>query len=119
MKLLADENLDRPIVQWLRDCNLDVSWMAEREPGADDASIVALSLLEGRALITLDRDFGELVFRRGMNLPGVVYVRFGQKSPDELLAEFQAIWPQVEPRLCGNFVVVSRGRMRVRPLTPA
>jgi hypothetical protein len=46
MKLIADGNVDRPIVQWLRERGLDVSWTAERQPGADDSSIAAVALLE-------------------------------------------------------------------------
>lgn len=62
--------------------------MAEREPGADDLSIAAVALLEDRILITFDRDFGELVFRQGMRLAGVLYIRFRQRDPALLVAEF-------------------------------
>ena len=89
-KLIADENVDRPIVQWLREQGSDVSWRAEREPGAADSSIAAVAMLENRILITLDRDFGELVFRQGMRLVGVLYIRFRVRDPATLVTEFSA-----------------------------
>src|SRR5262245_12457279 len=45
MKLLADENVDHPVVDWLRQSGHEVSWMVERESGASDASIAALAIL--------------------------------------------------------------------------
>lgn len=36
MKLLADENLDAPIVAWLRKLGHDVLFMVEHGPGTSD-----------------------------------------------------------------------------------
>ncbi|MCC6361325.1 MAG: DUF5615 family PIN-like protein [Phycisphaerales bacterium] len=61
MRLLADENVDHAVVEWLRSRPLDVAWIAELDPGASDQSVGALAILEARVLITFDRDFGEMV----------------------------------------------------------
>ena len=114
MEILADENLDGPIVSWLRESGHDVRWIAEQVHGAIDKEVVELANSEGRVLITSDRDFGELVFRHGMRPPGVVLLRLRANSASALLSAFQKAWPTIEKNALGKFVVVSRGRVRTR-----
>jgi predicted nuclease of predicted toxin-antitoxin system len=116
MKILADESLDGPIVAWLRSAGHDVVWGAEASPGLSDERLAKQAFDEGRVLITSDRDFGELVFRCGMFLPGAVLLRVRARSAASLLAVFQEQWPTIETRVAGHFVVVGRSRMRVRSL---
>ena len=61
MQILADENIDRPIVTWLRGQGHDVVESATAAPEAADADLIAMSRREGRILITFDRDIGRLV----------------------------------------------------------
>lgn len=118
MRLLADENVDRAVVEWLRSRPLDVAWIAELDPGASDQSVGALAILEARVLITFDRDFGEMVFRHGLRLPGVLFARPRAARTQALVHWFANLWPQVEPHLPGNFVIASPSRLRVRPIEP-
>lgn len=75
-------------------------------------------MLESRVLLTFNRDFGALVFRHGFRLADVLFLRLKGGDPLELLEKFKWSWSRAELRLAGNFVVVSNGRMRVRPITP-
>ena len=52
------------------------------DPGDDE--ILAKAHEEGRILVTLDKDFGELVFRRG--LPHLCIIRFFKTSEAERVA---------------------------------
>lgn len=116
MDILADENLDGPLVAWLREQEHDLLWAAESTPGRGDADLLGLAAAQQRVLITLDRDFGALVFQRGLRPPGLVLLRLRSRSSAELLSAFQEVWPSVERRAARHFVVVSPGRIRVRPL---
>ena len=116
MDILADENLDASIVAWLRGLGHDVLWTAEAVPGSDDARLLELARAQERVLITLDRDFGDLIFRRGMRPTGAILLRLRTRSASELLSGFQQVWPILEARAPGHLVVVSRGKVRVRPL---
>lgn len=118
MRLLADENVDRAVVEWLRARPLDVAWVAELDPGASDQAVAALAILEARVLITFDRDFGEMVFRHGLRLQGVLFARPRATSTDALVNWFADLWPQVESRVVGNFVIASPSRLRIRPIEP-
>lgn len=118
MKILADENVDRPLVEWLRRTGYDVCWQAESGPGEADRCVLDRAWREDRVLLTLDRDFGYLAFHAGNPIHGVVYLRLAANSPAELLGAFQSVRPRVEPRIAGHFVVVTRKKVRVRPLSP-
>jgi len=58
MRILADENIDRPIAAWLREQGHDVVEAATVAPEAADAELIAISRREGRILMTFDRDIG-------------------------------------------------------------
>ncbi len=53
----------------LREADHDVLAIAEVAKGAVDERVMERALSERRVLITEDRDFGELVYRRGGVLP--------------------------------------------------
>ena len=63
MNLLADEGIDKPIVDALRNAGFNVVYILETNPGVDDDFILSLADAEKRIVITQDKDFGELVFR--------------------------------------------------------
>lgn len=116
MKILADESLDGPVVAWLRELGHDVVWAVEHCPGASDRSLVDQARAMGQVVITADRDFGDLVFRQGLQVPGIALLRIRTRSAEGYLRVFQEHWAAVESKVTGHFVVMSRGRIRVRPL---
>lgn len=50
----------------------DVVWAGEWEEDPGDEEILARAHTEGRVLVTLDKDFGELAIIRGMPHSGIV-----------------------------------------------
>ncbi|PIP12804.1 MAG: hypothetical protein COX49_03620 [bacterium (Candidatus Stahlbacteria) CG23_combo_of_CG06-09_8_20_14_all_40_9] len=75
MKFIADENLEKPVVEWLRGQGLDVRYIGEEAPATSDEAIVSIAKEEDRILVTNDKDFGELVFRQGKILSGIILIR--------------------------------------------
>jgi hypothetical protein len=75
MRWLADECVDAPIVDHLRAAGHDVTYMAEIAAGASDVETIIRAQTESRLLLTEDKDFGELVFRRMRAVPGLVLLR--------------------------------------------
>ncbi len=65
MRFLADENFPVPSIRRLRAAYHDVAAIIEDSPGVEDTVVLARAVSEGRYLLTLDRDYGELIFRRG------------------------------------------------------
>ena len=116
MDILADENLDRSLVDWLRKQGHDVLWMTEFGPGRSDEEVLAAANPENRILLTFDLDFGGLVFRLGSKAAGIVLLRLRTRSAAELLRLFAKHWPRIEEKAPGHFLVLSNSRIRVRPL---
>jgi predicted nuclease of predicted toxin-antitoxin system len=52
----------------------------EAAAGLSDADVITLALRERRLLLTEDKDFGDLVFRRERSVPGVVLIRIGSET---------------------------------------
>lgn len=84
MKWLADENIPLQTINLLRNKNIDVTAVQQVGAGMSDPRVLQLSVAEQRALLTFDRDFGELIFRRHLpSPPAVVYLRFVPTTPSE------------------------------------
>jgi predicted nuclease of predicted toxin-antitoxin system len=75
VRYLADESVERQIVDPLRQAGYEVDYIAETAPGADDPDALARANREASVLITGDKDFGELVYRRRQKNAGVVLLR--------------------------------------------
>jgi predicted nuclease of predicted toxin-antitoxin system len=117
MKFLADENFPRRAVLALREQGFDVAWVSEDRPGASDDDILARCSAGKLTLLTLDKDFGELVFRRGLPAEwGVILFRAETKSPAEF-AQLAAAALGSRDDWSGLFTVVRRDRIRITPLT--
>lgn len=114
-RYLADENFPGAGVRLLRSTGLDVLYIAEIQPGADDIAVSEEAVRQDAILLTFDLDFGELVVRRHITVPGVVLFRLRQQPPSVVLPFLQAFFAAA-PVLRGFFTVASPGQMRQRPL---
>ena len=119
MKLLADENVDGEIVEFLRQQGHDVLWIVEHAPGSSDSDILNLAQLEARIILTFDSDFGELVFHQGKSAAGIIFLRLWPPSSADLVADFRKLWTRLESLALGNFVVATQNKIRVRPIRPS
>lgn len=116
MILLADENFPRPAVEALRKAGVDVMWIAELNPGAPDDEVLAFATSRQRTLLTFDKDFGELAYRRRLPAQcGIVLFRLTPQSPDEA-ASLAVSAIRSQKSWAGYFSVITRQRIRMRPL---
>ena len=56
MRFFADENVARPIVQWLRQSGHEVLYAAEAAPGREDAVWLHEAEQSERLIVTADRE---------------------------------------------------------------
>ena len=74
--LLANENFPVPALRKLRAAGVDVVAVVEAMPTAKDIEVLEFARASGRWIVTFDRDYGELVFKRGVPPPpAIVYLR--------------------------------------------
>lgn len=118
-RFLADENFPGDAVRGMRDRGLDVAWVCEDQSGAADDKVLSRSQAEQRVLLTFDKDFGELVFRRGVHCSaGVVLFRIKLPSPDWTVAMVLTSLLSRDDWQ-GMFSVVEPGRVRMSALPSA
>lgn len=112
---LADENVDFPILESLREQGYRVDSIAEDCPGLKDDEVLRLALERGAILLTEDKDFGELVFRlRKMNA-GIVLYRLPGLSTTEKAARIVEAFQSHSDLFPGRFTVIALHQVRIRP----
>lgn len=116
MRWLADENIPRSAIAYLRSCGEDTLAIAELSPNIPDEAVIQLAREHDCILLSFDRDHGDLIFGRGVAAPrAVVYLRLEPPNPEMLQALLAGIMAMGEAGLDGLFTVVSNTGIRQRP----
>lgn len=117
MRWLADENIARQAIAYLRSRGEDVVSVSESSPNIPDRAVIELARLDDRILLSFDRDHGELIFRHGVVPPrSVVYLRLEPPDPEFLNIVLNALIELGQDGLDGQFVTVNKTGIRQRPL---
>lgn len=115
MNFLADEGVDRQIVERLRQSSHDVLYVAEIEPSISDEEVLNRANEKNALLITADKDFGEMVFHQNLlTVGGVILLRLSGLSPER---KAEIVIKAIQSRaseLPNAFSVISPGRTRIR-----
>ena len=114
MNFLADESVDRQIVERLRQDGHLVRHVAEMQPGVSDDAVLASANQEADLLLTADKDFGEMIFRQRLYTHGIVLVRLAGLSPRRKAEIVASTVNQHITELRGVFAVVAPGVFRIR-----
>jgi predicted nuclease of predicted toxin-antitoxin system len=72
MRFLIDRCAGRLIAEWLRTQGHDVVESSELGPDPGDRVLLEWAVQESRILITIDTDFGQLVFLEGQSHSGLI-----------------------------------------------
>ncbi len=114
MNFLADESVDRQIVERLRQDGHQVRYVAEMEPGVSDEIVLDLATRERSLLITADKDFGELIFLQQRMMSGVILIRLTGLSPMNKAEMIASVLKKHGVELDQAFTVIMAGAIRIR-----
>jgi predicted nuclease of predicted toxin-antitoxin system len=117
MNLLADEGVDKPIVDVLRSSGFNVHYILETHPGSYDEEVLRLANEENRLLLTQDKDFGELVYRLQQVHQGVILIRLGTTLASEKALIVHYVLTEYGDKLVKAFTVIQPNAVRIRPQT--
>jgi predicted nuclease of predicted toxin-antitoxin system len=114
MDLLADESIDRQIVDTLRKDGHRVWYIAEMEPGVSDPTVLETANRKRAVLLTADKDFGELVYRQGLMSSGIVLIRLAGLASELKAGIVSSAVGEYGVELSQAFAVISTGGIRIR-----
>ncbi len=118
MKLIADENVEVPLITYLRQQGHHVVAIAEFHAGIPDEQVLTIATQEHAVLLTSDHDFGQMIFALRHPAPfGVILMRL----PDTLTSLEKAqivasVIAQYEQNLPNAFIVISATTVRITPM---
>ena len=72
MKFLIDVCIGKTVGQFLAEKGYEVKNVNDSDPCMPDEIILKLARSEGRVLITLDKDFGKLIFLHKQSYSGII-----------------------------------------------
>ncbi len=117
MNFVADESVDRSIVERLRREGYRVLYVAELGPGMSDEAVLNLANQERALLLTADKDFGAMVIRQRLHMHGVVLIRLAGVTPARK-AEIAALAVKEHlTELPRSFAVIMLGILRIRRIS--
>ncbi len=116
IKFLADVNVEKPLVDFLREKDFDVKWVAEIKKDMEDDEVLKMAYKEKRILLTNDKDFGELVFRQKKLSQGVVLLRIKGQDIKKKINLMSGLIEKYSFKILKHFVVVTENKIRLIPL---
>lgn len=115
MKLLLDQDVYGLTVRFLIESGYDLLTVAQLDMSqAPDEEVLKTAQAQNRILITRDRDYGNLIFVKGLG-SGVIYLRMQPNTLPAVHSELlRVLGMYTEPDLIGAFVVVEADKHRFR-----
>ncbi|HXQ50179.1 MAG TPA: DUF5615 family PIN-like protein [Stellaceae bacterium] len=116
MKIKLDENIGRRGVDLLKAANHDVMTVRDQNlHGASDEAVFKACTVEGRVLVTLDHDFGQVLRFPPEQSAGLIILEPGPRmTPQSLLDRLQDFLTMIDVQSpTGALWIVEPGRVRV------
>jgi predicted nuclease of predicted toxin-antitoxin system len=82
-----------------------------------DLEILNLSNREEALIITMDKDFGELVYKQFSFHHGILLLRLEDAVAEEKLSVIQNIFLSNFSKIRNNFCVYQNGKLRIRTIS--
>lgn len=104
--LFTDENIDPEFLKYLRVQGFDVFDVKENDlSGSMDDVLLAFAFEQNRIIITLDSDFGTLIYRDNHSFFGIIYLRPGHFKTEYHIEIWESLM-QIDVDLISPFIMV-------------
>lgn len=118
LKFLVDVNISKKVEEWLLENNYNMKAVRTIDPRIPDIDAIRIAVSENRMIITMDKDFGELVYNSGIQHSGVLLLRLEDTNSNEKVEILEKILMEHQDKLLNNFCVFHRvfhrGKLRIR-----
>ncbi|MCC7268690.1 MAG: DUF5615 family PIN-like protein [Caulobacteraceae bacterium] len=110
MRFLADECCPRQVIEAVEGLGHDLRRAVVTHATAPDLALAELAADDDRIILTEDYDFGEIVVRLGVKVPGVLIIGYGDRDPDERARLTADLIVGMGEGLLGHLTILDRRR---------
>ena len=115
-RFLIDVGVGKGIERYLMEEGYDTKAVRDIDPCMEDEDIIRIAALENRMVVTMDKDFGELVYHSLMKHCGVLLLRLEDAAGPEKLQVFKYIIKNYSSQIKDNFCVFQNNRFRIKKI---
>ena len=119
LKFLVDVGVGRKVEEYLLEKKYDTKAVRSLDQSMPDQEIIRLAALEKRIVITMDKDFGELVYHSGLDHCGILLLRLEDATGSEKQLVIAKIVAKYADNMKNNFCVYQNKKFRFRKLNRA
>lgn len=116
MKILANENVFEPIIEWLRANNCEVISIREIGlSGASDAEIYEKAVKEKLTILTMDKDFSSVIRFPPERCGGIIVVKIYRLRVNRTTELFAQHFKKLDKtNIAGKLVIITQEGVRIR-----
>ena len=115
--IVIDVGVGKVIEEWLSQQEYNTIAISKVNPEMTDYDIIQMANKEDAIIITMDKDFGELVFKTYLPHKGILLLRLDDAVSEEKLSAIQNILPDYLAQIQNHFSVYQNGKLRIRNYT--
>lgn len=116
MKFLVDVSVGKSVEKYLQDKGYNTKAVRDIDPAMQDEKIIQIAALEKRMVVTMDKDFGELVYHSLMDHCGVLLLRLESTTGVEKLQVIKFIIDNYSSKIQNCFCVFQNDKFRIRTI---
>ena len=117
LKFLVDVGVGKKVEEYLLEKSYDAKAVRTLDQRMSDQDIIRLAVLENRIVITMDKDFGELVYHSRMDHSGILLLRLEDATGPEKQQVIEEILTKHADNIKNNFCVYQNKKFRFRKLS--
>ena len=114
LKFLVDVGVGRQVEHYLQTQGYDIKTVRAIDNKMLDTEIIRLAVKENRMIITMDKDFGELVYHCGMDHCGVLLLRLEEATSAEKVQVVDDILANYSTQIYHCFCVFQNDKLRIK-----
>lgn len=113
VRFLIDVGVGKKVEEWLKADGYDVKTVRSIDPKARDVEILKIAKIEFRMVVTMDKDFGELIYKSGKSHSGVLILRLEDAKGSKKVEVLKKILHDFEDEIENRFCVFQNNRLRI------
>ena len=111
--MVVDAGVGTSVERLLRELGHPTVAVRDVDPHLPDVEVLALARQHTAIVLTMDQDFGDLVFKERLPHHGVLLLRLDEATGPERAAVVRLILEHHAAELPGRFAVFQHGRLRI------